>query len=576
MSVSELLLQNGVFSSVDVFFAEMLLKSFPEASDDMTCALCYLLNRSRQGHLAIKVPSEIHLPKPYEEYASKIAKGFEILPEKLVTFLTCEQQEPILTPICKLKDRFYLQKCWQEETFFIEQYLRVLKMKPSISLDLEQIKQKLSQAQDLLNAEQQAAILQASANSFSIIMGGPGTGKTYTAGHLIRIVWDSLNEVQKVNFKIALAAPTGKAAANLQKSLQSALKEYPLTKELTATTLHQLLHYKKQTFTPDYIHPLSADLILIDESSMLDAKLMGNLFSMVKSGARLILMGDPHQLPPVESGGLFTDLVASFPHTSILKKCIRTDLKTLLQFAQGVHAGDVDFVLQHLKEHHHKKEPFSQLILEAHEQFSFLNNGSTDYEKLLEDSFQFRILTPLKKGRFGAEQINQNILEMVLKKIPIGNQVVIPILITKNDYRLNLYNGDMGLLVKKVIHKDPDYPFMKEDLVYFSQGRQIPAVLLSHFDYAYSLTVHKSQGSEFNHVLLLLPEGSSSFGRQMLYTAITRAKKKLDLWGIEEELAEAVRTQLQRSSGVQERCVELISFLSNNNPQMPEFNRSYY
>ena len=559
----ELLVQEGIFAYIDLVFAETLLAPFRQASEEMACALCYLLKNSRQGHLSLSIPQDPVFPPPYEAFSAFVAQGLETLPAPLLTLMGENTTDPF-TPVCRQGNRYYLQRSWLEETLFLDHYARLLSTSPSIEMDLPLVNDKLQRylQAGTLNTEQADAIRSACGGCFSMMTGGPGTGKTYTAGLLICVLCESLSEPQKESFKIALAAPTGKAAANLQKSLQAALQGYVLSHPLTASTLHQLLNLKQHAQAAENVHPLSADLILVDESSMIDAKLMGKLFSMVKPGARLILIGDSHQLPPVESGGLFADLVETSACTTALKKCIRTDSNELLQFAGAVNCGDMAEILRQLNAPgsavrgvKKDKESLQKLIRYGVSRYAFLEQLSTDYAALLEQANQFRILTPLRQGEYGTEQINRLIFEQLLKKTAMGTPFAIPILVTKNDYRLNLFNGDMGILIRKIVSKDPSFPLREEDQVYFPGNRKIPALLLSQYEYAYCLSVHKSQGSEFEDVLLVLPEGSERFGRKMLYTGATRAKKRLEVWSSEEILTETVRVQTRRMSGVKERLL---------------------
>lgn len=529
-------LYQELFSHIDIFFAEILLKSTPDLKESAKDGLSYLMYWARLGHLCLD-----------ESIEPAIFQSLQCLPPSLLTSIPekCSFNEIPLTPIVKQGSRFYLQRSWLEETFFLKHYLQFIHSKPAVCLDDVILGQKLDThlQQGTLNQDQADAIYQAVKNPLFILMGGPGTGKTYTAGILIQIILDALPQDVRSSYQIALAAPTGKAAANLQNSLQKAIP----TAALSATTVHQLLNFKKHASLFDLSHPLTYDLIMIDESSMLDAKLMGKLFSMLKKGARLILIGDPYQLPPVESGGFFADLVETTTSKVTLKTCVRTELKDLIQFAHAIRQGDSQTVIQCLQ------QKISSINAVPLSKQKLLQYAMERYIKQTTEAHSFRILTPLRQGEFGTEQLNRLILEQLIKKIGVGNQIAIPILITKNDYKLGLFNGDMGILVRKIVSKDPLYPLQQDDYVYFPQREKMPAVLLSHYEWAYCLSVHKSQGSEFDHVVLLVPPGCEHFGRTMLYTGATRAKKKLEVWGDEETIVKVADAHVIRMSSIKHR-----------------------
>ena len=163
-----------------------------------------------------------------------------------------------------------------------------------------------------------------------------------------------------------------------------------------------------------------------------------------------------------------------------------------------------------------------EFILSYADRFPFQLQGE-DPEALLRKFQSFRILTPLRKGPWGSEQINQMLLQTFQKK----GATVMPILITANDYQQELFNGEMGVLVAQ--KKKQNAPFSAEDQAYFLNGRKIPALLLPRFEWGYAMTIHKSQGSEFDEVLLLLPKETKT-SKELLYTAVTRARKKLTIF----------------------------------------------
>ena len=327
----------------------------------------------------------------------------------------------------------------------------------------------------------------------SIITGGPGTGKTYTAAQIVR----------ERNTKTLLAAPTGKAAAHLESQFDLPMQ---------AKTLHSLLKVHSPLDYQTPIDPLEANLVIVDECSMIDPPLFARLLSAIGPETTLILLGDPNQLPAVEGGSVFADLIASGAiTTTTLTKCMRSDRREILDLAAAILRGD----------------PFDMRNIDL----GFASGDlETIYQKLwnhvkTRDFDHFRILCTLRKGPLGVDALNRFLHEKFS-----AQTCRFPILITRNDARSGLYNGDMGVLENQEAH--------------FSGDRHFALHELPPFEYAYCISVHKSQGSEYDHVLFLVPDGSEAFGREVLYTAVTRAKNTLEIEGNPSQIAAA----LERSS----------------------------
>ncbi len=586
-------LKAGCFSYVDYAFAEMFLENISNVDERTAAFLCHLSRSSREGHLCIKIEENKITPSPREMWfsenveegeinelrtlAENLSKGVSALPEQLLTDVKKEASTFPITPICRYGSLYYFQKNWVLESLFLDHFKRLLTSKPSLDINLEKAQQQIASLQGMnqLNQQQASAIQQALTHSFSVITGGPGTGKTYTAGHLIKLFWESLDEKQKEKCVIAIAAPTGKAASNLQRSLQRAtadIEDYP---PLQAKTLHSLLGIRRSTPLLDKPPPkLVADLILVDECSMIDVGIMAQLFASVKKGARLVLLGDPHQLPPVEAGSLFSDAVTVLKqnddysvHVTDLKTCLRVELQEMIDFATTINQGLASQALELLNQ---KKETSAlkrlsfdlekenwralqdRLLSHAQTLFPSPRVVSNHPEEILEAYNQFRLLSPLRKGPFGVDEMNQRLFHKMVQKVRREEWFVSPIMVTSNDYKMELFNGEVGVLLRRRSHdlqiKEGDYAIFPAN-----QGnsiRTIPAILLPKYEYAYCLSVHKSQGSEFDRVLLLLPEGSEVFGREVLYTAVTRARKKLEVWGPEDVLSQTLSKTSSRTSGI--------------------------
>ncbi len=549
-SIAELL-EEELIAPIDYALADRLIYKNGSDSEEAFLFICYLSKASREGHLCVRMDGDEILPHPellISVDKKTIMEGFGKLPVSLIGSIAS-------TPLFRKGHCIYFQKNWLYESAFEEHLSRLLSGEPEIKLDdglkntvLDDLWKK-----GVLLQEQFDAIKMSLQNTLTIISGGPGTGKTYTAGLLIRTFFDALPHEVKSKMHIVLAAPTGKAASNLQKSIHKACGSIEGFPELQAQTLHSLLGRRSSSS----LSHLKADFLLIDESSMIDASIMSRLLSSVKSGARLIFLGDPHQLPPVESGALFADMNVLLKDNRVeLKQCLRSDLQGILEFASKVKEGDAASALNLLM--HSKKDSGLRLLELPEDSISKLKKFILQYAvkrfpscvlsdlssvELIDSFNRFRILSPMRRGSFGVEELNLMFLNHFKSQLVSGQSFVAPIMLTNNDYRLQLFNGEVGVLVS---------PSQGEEylLIQSSGGvRKIPGILIPRYEYAYCLSVHKSQGSEFDEVLALFPEGSEVFGREVLYTAATRARKLLEVWGSNITLQTTIERKVKRISG---------------------------
>jgi exodeoxyribonuclease V alpha subunit len=358
-----------------------------------------------------------------------------------------------------------------------------------------------------LNLEQQNAFRLALTAPLTIIAGGPGTGKTYLTSHIV-------SAFKQNHFQVVLVAPTGKATARLK----------AFNPDIPSFTLHALLglgYSSRQTTS------IAADLIIVDESSMIDAELLSLFLTSLRPGQRVVFLGDKHQLPPIESGSVFADLIDLLP-TAHLRTSLRSDRAEILDLAAQILKGSP------IKPHRPLSRQF--LIDQA------LSCGSM-------------ILSPLREGLFGVNALNDEIFQLHLSRLKPNEKLRVPILITRTDYAKQLYNGEMGILWRT-----------KEKILFAEFGsRQIPASALPPYELAYVLSVHKSQGSEFDDVTIALPPGSEEFGREMVYTALTRAKHSAILCGDEEILTKTLAKTTARMSGLKERWASCAILPKNGN-----------
>ena len=400
--------------------------------------------------------------------------------------------------------------------------------------------------------------------AFCIISGGPGTGKTSTVVRIIGL----LLQANGCDLQVALAAPTGKAAMRLRQSVGDSLESLPFPEPILtaipseARTLHRLLGARGNS--PHFRHtgenPLPWDVVVVDEASMVDLAMMSKLVDALKPGSRLLLLGDKDQLASVESGAVLIDLVRALPENTVeLRKTYRFNA-AIKDLAQAVNRGEGEAAWRLLAGPPSKDvglvdAPLEQFVGDRYglymEQVG--RCGEVGYEQVFAAFNGFRVLCAVRRGERGVEGINAGVEQYLaqqgcdcLSRVWYPGR---PVLITRNDYSLNLSNGDIGICLPdprdgslKVWFEQPDGTF-KTCLPY----------RLPHCETAYALTIHKCQGSEFDEVLVVLPrEENRILSRELIYTAVTRARKRVLLAASKDILDQALAGKIERFSGLQE------------------------
>jgi len=413
---------------------------------------------------------------------------------------------------------------------------------------------------------QRLAAERALEQNFLIISGGPGTGKTTTVVKILAL----LQNASAGKLRIALTAPTGKAAMRLQESIGSSIRYLSVSASLAcsiptrAVTLHRLLGV--QRFSPFFRHnaenPLSYDVVVVDEASMVDLALMSKLLEALRPGSRLLLLGDENQLASVESGTVFGDLSSVLVNNRVaLQKSYRFDAG-IGAFAEAITGGDGSSAWELLI----RDRPVNVSLLEegvaeyGGEQYArymtAVSHAETleDYRELFLLFHSFAILCALRNGPAGVSGINADVEKYLTARgwncFAATWYPGRPVMVTQNDYGLDLYNGDMGLCLP-----DPDNPDRLK--VWFERTDGTLQGLLpgriSSCETVYALTIHKSQGSEVGEVLVVLPDKESVLvTRELLYTAVTRATKRVKVKSSRAVFVSAVVGEIKRSSGLVE------------------------
>lgn len=416
-----------------------------------------------------------------------------------------------------------------------------------------------------------------------LLTGGPGTGKTTTVARLLILSVEAALRCGDPPPRIALAAPTGKAAARLGESLRATLDTLQRDGDIaaavaaaipsTAATVHRLLGTipTRPVFRHDAAHPLPTDIVVIDEASMVDLPLMTKLVEAVPRGARLVLIGDPDQLPSVETGNVLSALCeaadrtptdAAFPGMRVHlrhshRQAANLDLAPL---ARAIRDGDAATALAGLAATQYRGIEWRQggvraltvlLRQDALPHYRALQQADNPRHGL-DLARRFRVLTALREGPSGSIALNAQIAAM-LDPARRGDALFHGglVMVVQNSYRHGLFNGDIGLVWRDAEDQRLHVWFDTE-----SGLRSFAPATLPMHEAAFALTVHKSQGSEFDCVLLVLPERSMrAVSRELLYTGLTRTREHLMLWGDEAVLRDGIARRAQRHSGLATRFV---------------------
>ncbi len=468
--------------------------------------------------------------------------------------------------------RLYLHRYWQYERCLACEIHRRLDSAPPV-VDEAWLESKLDILFEPSAKDQRSAARTALTSYFCVITGGPGTGKTRTIARILALLEQTLAD-RPLPPQIALATPTGKAAARMTESIRDATKDIaeklttPLKPNREAITLHQLLGLTPDSPTPrfDAKRQLPVDAVIVDEASMVDLALMAKLFAAVPSQARIILLGDKDQLASVEAGNVLGDICRN--SSDIHARSI-VELRESYRFLPGsgisqvsaaINAGRADEAVQLLGQNfpdvaRHSLPPLDSLRRALRERVA---NGfraaltAENPEDALRNFNQFRLLCAVRKGPYGVVALNRLVEEALAAEHLLTPGDVHyhgrPIMVLRNDYTLRLFNGDIGLLLRDPLAGGALRAF------FFGQDgalRRLAPSRLPEHETVWAMTIHKSQGSEFDRVLMILPDRDTRvLTRELVYTGITRAKTAVELWSHESTLRAAIGKPTERVSGL--------------------------
>lgn len=604
MTMDELLLEAAsqrLLRPLDVQFALMVAQ---EAHPAVKLAAAVLSRDAGEGHVCLPISrlrTDEFLSGKTNELREQLLAQAGVPDDWSALLLASEAvsdgERP--TPIVLCGDRLYLNRMWRNELTvarFFNEANQVVDVDEAL---LAQTLDALFPASDEIDWQKVAAAV-ALTRRISVISGGPGTGKTTTVARLLAAL---IQTTRQPRCRIRLAAPTGKAAARLTESLGEALRRLPLTDEqkallpTEASTLHRLLGAQPGSQRMRYHagNPLHLDVLVVDEASMIDLPMMARLIDALPEHGRVIFLGDRDQLASVEAGAVLGDICAwvNAGYTAgraaqlerltghpvpagesdvagalrdslcLLQKSYRFGSHSGIgSLARAVNNGDRHGVRATLR------QAFEDIVLHplstTEEYEAMLEQSQAGYgrylqllreraepEALIAAFGEFQLLCALRDGPYGVSGVNEQLEQMLNRRRAItlprhsrwyeGR----PVMISRNDSALGLFNGDIGIALERGEGLRVWFP-MPDGSIKSVQPSRLP-----EHDTAWAMTVHKSQGSEFDHAALILPAKIVPLvTRELVYTAITRAKQRLSIYANEQVLTQSIVARTERRSGL--------------------------
>ncbi|HOC54119.1 MAG TPA: exodeoxyribonuclease V subunit alpha [Verrucomicrobiota bacterium] len=597
----------ATLAPIDRHFARLMARLSGDMPE-VKLAAALVSHQRRLGNICVNL-SEYERKAPPLEIASEL--GFASWPE-ISTLLKRLGTSPVVGRpgdfkplVLDGRGRLYLHRYWKYESE-LAKAIALLAGGNAPVVDRQALKTGLASLFPQQSGAdidwQLVAAFAAMRKRLCIISGGPGTGKTRTVVVLLALLIE-----QQPAMRIALAAPTGKAAARLQEAVKSAKATLSCKETIKerlpaeASTIHRLLGSIPDSayFRHDARNPLPFDAVVVDEASMVDLALLAKLVAAIPPSARLILLGDKDQLASVEAGAVLAELcdgggqhrfsdqfLAEFnlltgqklpsqpvaARASDLADCLVElrknyrfgEQSSIYRLSRAVNEGNSERALEVLRESSDPigaqvswkplpapaalKEALKPHVLSHYKDYL----KAADPTQTLQAFGRFRILCAVRNGPYGVESMNRVVEEILAEAGLIDARALFyagrPVMVVRNDYNLKLFNGDIGVVLANEVEELRACFVGPEQTI-----REFAPLRLPEHETAYAMTVHKSQGSEFERVLLILPgEDSAVLTRELVYTGLTRASKEVELWSDQGIFATAVRRKISRRSGLRE------------------------
>ena len=572
----------GVLNLADVHVAKTLARVCGEDNPLVILAAALAVRAPRLGHVCLELSSVAESVAPDED--APVSLDSLEWPE-VEAWLAALRGSSLVgedAPLHLEEGRLYLNRSWRSEQLVIRSLLERLTAavpvvdEPALSHVLDAMAEQARREGFEVNQQQRQAVEGAVRRRLSVLAGGPGTGKTTTIKNVLAALRAQATALGAEEPQIALVAPTGKAAQRVTESVGD--------DDLKATTIHKLLRREPGNatrFRHNARNPLPHDVVIVDETSMVSLDLMAKLLDAVRADARLVLVGDPDQLVSVESGAVLGDIVgparvdaaAGGPMADaiVVLRHVYRHAGGIAELARTIQVGTPADVLAVLEAGHEDVTwlrvdigagagreaalaPVRDVVVDVGRRLVEAATAG-DSEDALASLDELRLLCAHRRGSYGVEQWvaqAEKWLALSLEDFDPSQPWYAgrPVLVTQNDYQLGVLNGDTGAAVVDV---DGDgrlqVAFRQSD----GTTRWIPPSRLENVQTVHAMTIHKSQGSQFDTVVALLPDPTSKIlTRELFYTAVTRAKKRLIVAATSETITAAVQRRVVRSSGLRD------------------------
>nr|WP_267916002.1 exodeoxyribonuclease V subunit alpha [Borreliella garinii] len=559
--------------------AQTLAKSIND--ENIVIFLIFLFNYYDKGHLRANIKllakdiqntitlTKDNLEKTNKSYNKliKMLKGLEIFEnlETINNIVSLLKKNNILMEFNKLKITtplilenniyIYTQKNYREEEELIKQIIKRFENHKS-ELNDNEIQNIISNLNTSnLNKEQITSVRKALKSNFFLLSGGPGTGKTTTINYILKAINQTLNNKKKR--LVAITAPTGKASLRLQTSIDYSFKNL----EIECNTIQKLLGIKfiNKKNLYDEENQLNFDVIIIDEASMVDAYTFLKLLKATPITTKLIIVGDKNQLPSVNEGNVYSSLLGikkiNNDNVEDLKENFRSN-KEINLLSKAIYKEDSTLICKYINNNENIKLKEIEKINLKKDLIEYINNlyrkiptfnlkllKESKIETILETLLENIILSSKNFGKFGTKTLNE-IIKNYLKKT-YGNLIGQIIMITKTDYKNKLFNGERGIIFNE---NSKFYAlFQRKNEKY----KKINLDLLTNYEFSFATTIHKSQGSEYKHIKVIL-ENNPFLTKELMYTAITRAKDSLEIISNKETILKLSKKASERDSKILE------------------------
>jgi len=557
-----------VLAAADVHVARRLATMTEEHDEQVLLAAALAVRAVRQGSTCVGLTTVSEMP--LEDDA--------VLPWPEVTaWQAAVERSPLVTQRVLRTDNglLYLDRYWREEVQVCDDLLARL-ARPAPEVDTAALDAGVLRVfPDAGYDEQRTAARAAAERWTTVLTGGPGTGKTTTVAGLLALLAEQaeLEGGGARRLRIALTAPTGKASARLQESVDAETRALPPADrarlgELQASTLHRLLGWRPDSstrFRHDRGNRLPHDVVVVDETSMVSLTMMARLLEAVRPDARLVLVGDPGQLASVEAGAVLADLVDGFGRRDVSPVSALTTAHRfgggIAELAAALRGDDADRVVEVLRSggdvelvdpsDEHAMAAFRATVTEAALAVRLAAEAG-DARAAVDALDQHRLLCAHREGPYGVTGWNRQVERLVADRTGVTHYdewyAGRPVLVTANDYGQGLYNGDLGVTVRLVDGRLRVVVPGADGLKEFATTR------MAGVQTVHAMTVHKSQGSQAREVSVVMPpDDSPLLTHELFYTAVTRAQHKVRVIGTEESVRAAVARTVQRASGLARR-----------------------